>query len=734
MLKLFTGETWKHGEGTQALGIENGQSDFDFARRKGGPQRNGVTDWEPLIEEAREAFLRDLPNEKSLETARDRYREELALAAEEMRLWGAEYEKLHTGSLEEDRYRAIQDTGDVDIAKLFGVPVLYLPTDRFGQRLQMSLSRDLFDRIERGYFKRHPELPAGDLAPEGLMEELVYHRGVINPEGDSPVTGLTSEEIERYLSYKNLIGNDIYVRWGYQISQLQKIYENSKNIFERKKKELSSMRSTLFHLFPPLKTEAINPRTRKKEAAWKWLNNDARSFQIVMEAFADEAASQIAKIQKLHTEKAILDYFLPILPLVDQTLRFFPENKATACAEYRSRRFWDGVSRGVVSVAEIGGAAATGLGPVGTVVGSGIVGVALLIDYQRLQTQRDELARTKAHELASWTQNTRGTSTQSSQLIDQLERAYAWDEKWFLGQAGLSLAFTGYSSLKNLGAYARLPRALNRAQEAYISSARSVLGLRPLVPRSARHVSWSNHLLQLKQRFWLALRGHGVARYKLFRPLERRGLVPGGRHLTLAQRWNTPWIQSAFRAGPSFFHKPFAHVANKAASASATLLGGAFSTLAFVSGGGHGVLGKGLLVGFLAGGGSWLAGYFNEQLNLAVQELAWDSLQQQPELYEPLLRRVMSGQLSPQSLRAILLANATFQKKWVGELHASYQLVQAGKPPGELQKELRALRDQVQAEKDAAGPGDVLSHARHIQIHTLDKLIRELGNRGERRE
>lgn len=723
LLRMFNGAVIKDGAGLDAIGVRDGSTDFGFAREKGSPP------WEKVIAESRTAFSQMLQDFKthnedliSPEAAqnegtvralfRERYRQELVLAAKEMRRWGDRFEKINTSDTHEDRYQAIQQVPKHELCTLFGLSALQCPPG-IESPLHMSLMRDLFPKIKENYFKRHPELPKnGDFTPDMFMEELVMHRGVIG--GDKPVTGLEGAEIPRYKYYvSNWITQEIYVSWATQISKLQKIHEHTQNVYERPKAQLESMRAMLFHLFPPLRVQVAVAGTGESVPAWKWLEDDAAQFERVMQAYTQEAATLINQIQALDTEKEVLDFLLPVLPLVDQTLRFFPENKTQVCSEYGWRGFWKGTEQGSMAIAEVAASASMGLGPVGVAVGAGIFAVALTVDYQRLQQERAELARNKAHELASWSQVSLGTSAQTTRVVDQMDRAYGADVTAFYVRTGLTGAFAGYSALKNLAVLGRVPGAIAQGNKAYLASMRTA--------------SWKK-IRSAKPRIRLAAMrtgmktGRGFWRQILSR-LERQGVTSRSwPHRSLAERWNNPLLTDK-RWGVL---RPVVNVPG-AVVPWAFHYAGNLPFSFFRRTAGSGVLGMSYNSYVWASLATLTLGYVQENFNLAWKELAWDALKRDPYLYEPLMLRLMNGEMSPDALRAVVAADQKYRAVWEDAFKELVAKQNKNEIPVEaFVSEVKALRDAAEKERDRAGSDDRYIYPRQRLIHHADELLRNM--------
>lgn len=724
LLKLFIGD--KIGsDSLAALGVQEARGDFDglFRRRKSNPG------YESIIRDARVAYSKmllgfaennpQLVGDKADQPAvlqklfRQRYRQELAIAAAEMRRWGDEYERLNSGNTTEERYQAIQGAPRGELCKLFGLPPEYCPAD-LERGTAMSLMRDLFPMIKANYCRRHGIKTDVPLTPEMFLEELVMHKGVIG--GEQGVAGLESDEIARYKMYTSeWIPVEVYRDWAVRISKLQKIYEHTQNIYQRRKATLDRMRQMIFQLFPPLKVEVAAPGTRVAVPAWKWFNDDESHFNTVMSAYTAQATKLINQVQALEKEDAALDFLLPVLPLVDQTLRFFPENKKEVCAQQASRKFWDNVQTGAMAAGEFAGAAAMGLGPVGVAVGGGVFAVALTVDYLRLQRERAELARTKVHELASWSQVSAETSASGMRVVDAMERAYAADQTMFFVQAGLTAATAGFFGIKNIAAIGRIPGALNRASEAYIASFRAARGMKPM-----RAMNVWRYWTKLPGRITRVAMGDGKAWARLLKPLERRGLVTRWAHPTLAKLWSTPVIN-----GPGLWKMPI----NK----SVALVKWSWYMLAEfpASFAGRslmpGLVNKSWQAPLLVGGVSLIYGMIHEGLVDGVNEKLWDRVQMEPEIYEPLLLRVLNGELSPEAMRAVVDADLRYREIWDKALLDVKKDAEGQNISVETAKKtLTEWRGLIQSSIENGPKTDPYVFPRRKQVREIDKLLRKL--------
>ncbi len=720
LLRLFNGAPLKENLTLADLGVRENSIEFGFSKLKGAPA------WEKILAESRQAFsvmLEDfqsnnaslfpeataLGENKVRELFRSRYRDELYLAAKEMRRWGEEFELLTNGNTSEQRYQAIQAAPVGELCTLFQLSPQYC-NSALERGLQMSLMRDLFPKIKENYFRRHPGLNKHvSFTPQMFQEELVMHKGVIG--GDAPVPGLTSEEIQRYKTYLGYIPEEQYRAWAYRISSLQKVYEHTQNTLERRRSTLQSMRSMLLHLFPPLRMELAKPGSKNAEPVWKWFQGNAEQLNVVMEAYAEEAADLINELQGLESEKEVLDFTLPILPLVDQTLRFFPENKASVCSEYAARNFWKNAESGSLAAVEFAGAAAMGLGPVGVAVGAGVFAVALTVDYMRLQQQSAELARNKAHELASWSQVSLATSSEATALVEGLDRAYSADAAAFYLRAGLTASFVGAAAIKNLGLFGRIPGALAQGNEAYIAGVRAGVGL-PSMPAEGAWKYWSRFAGRVTR---VALKRDGKAWNRLLRPLVRQGFISSTwPHMTLAERWADPLLTS----NRWWIAKPLVNrtwgVARWGVDVlydmPASFLGRSF---------GPGVIGAAATssrdVMILAS----VVGFFNKTWHTNWNELAWEDLQDNAKLYEPLLLRVLNGELSPDALSALVYADQEYRKIWEGALR---------KIPvtDDYASKVLELRNLAEADLNRAGDNEKYSYPQRQAIKELDVLLRAI--------
>ncbi len=729
LLKLFTGE--KAPDSLASLGVRPAKGDFDglFHRRKSGP------DYDQIITEARRAFDKMLhgfaENNPQLvgeeqdpatlkKLFRQRYRQELAIAAVEMRRWGAEYARLNSGSSNEERFNAVQNAPHGELCKLFGVAPEDCPAD-LERGTAISLMRDLFPAIKKNYCRRHKIKEDVSLTPEMFLEELVMHKGVIG--GDTGVVGLEPDEIARYQMYTSgpnrWMTPETYRDFAMRISKLQKIHEHTLNIYERRKATLERMRQMLFHLFPPLKVDAVAPGQRWATPAWQWFEDDEAHFDTVMTAYTEQATKLINRVQALETPDAALDFLLPVLPLVDQTLRFFPENKKEVCAQQASRQFWEGVQSGTMMAGEFAGAAAMGLGPVGVAVGGGIFAVALTVDYMRLERERAELARTKVHELASWSQVSAETSANGIRLVDSMERAYAAEQTSFYVRAAITIATAGYSGIKNLAAIRRIPGALSRASGAYAAAFRAEKGW-----KSMRAFNQWRYWSRLKGRITqVVLRRDGKAWARLIMPLERAGLVTKWAHPTLAKLWNTPFLN-----GPGLWKVPI----NKSVAM-------AKWSWYMLSEGPASLVGRSMVPGLVntawevpmvMGGVSAVFGMVRENLYDGVNEKFWDHLQNEPEIYEQLLVRVLNGELSPEGLRAVIDADLRYRQIWDTALLELKQEAEAEKVSIEEAKTtLRGWRYQIEASILMGGDKakeDTYAFPRRQQVRQIDKLLQKL--------
>jgi hypothetical protein len=742
LLKLFQGSMGKE-DSLSALGVKDSFHEFDrlFTNHK------KVPDWSTVVHESRAAFFTMLngfanSNPDLLETEkksdpnylrvlfRERYRQEFLIAAKEMRKWEEEYERLTTGSATEDRYNAIRGAPPSELCALFGLPPDACPK-RLEAGLATSLMRDLFPRIKQGYLQRHAPLKlksetdtqyqarlqaiskGTQITPEMFLEELVMHKGVIG--GDAPVAGLDSEELLRWQKYRQYIPEEQYRLWASRVSSLQKVYEHTLNISDRRQSTLSSMRSILFHLFPPLRVEAPNPRTGKKEQSWSWVSDAPSDFDLVMDAYVSEATRLMNDVQGLSSEEDVVDYFLPILPLVDQTLAFFPENKRSVCDAFSSKHFWENVETATVVGLEVGGAAAMGLGPAGVAVGAGAVAIALTVDYSRLRQEGLELARSKAHELASWSQVNLETSSRSTATVDALEKAYLGSQTTFAVRAGLTAATAGFFGVKNLAAFTRLPRSVSAARNAYITGMRADLGLKALPP---------THLWRYGSRFpgritRAVFKLDGKAYDKLMRPLDRAGFVSKWVHPTLAERW----------AGVTF-NKAHPLLSARAKSAAvwkwslnvfaenpASLLG--YSN-------GLGVVGKSLAAAsftsvlyLLRHSAERLLGFGPE-----AEELFWNHLAAEPERYEPLMLRVLNAEMSSETLLAVIRADSAFRKQWED---TTLKLVKDPSfPRDQVIQELEKMRSDLEASLAQGTQDGPYVFPRKRMLRELDRRLREM--------
>ncbi len=724
LLKLFNGEKIP-SDSLAALGVQEAKGDFDalFARRKGGPP------YAQILSDARGAFGKMLAgfaennpklvganadNPAALQKLfRQRYRQELALAAKQMQSWGDEYERLNSGSTTEERYQAIQGAPRGELCKLFGLPPEHCPAS-LERGTAMSLMRDLFPQIKHNYCQRHGLKGDVTLTPEMFLEELVMHKGVLG--GSVPVLDLTSEEINRYRMYtREWITPEIYRIWAGRISALQKIHEHTQNIYVRRKDTFAQMRQLMFQLFPPLKVEVAEPGTRAVVPAWKWFEDREDHFNAVMGAYTQQAVALINEVQALDSDSAALNFLLPVLPLVDQTLRYFPENKKEVCSQQASRKFWEGVQTGALATGEFAGAAAMGLGPVGVAVGGGVFAVALTVDYSRLQREGAELARSKAHELSSWSQVSAETSANGMRVVDVMARTYGADQTLFFIQAGLTAATAGYFGVKNIAAIGRIPGALHRGSEAYIAGFRVAKGLRPL-----RATNQWRYWTRLPGRMTRSAMGNRQSWELLLKPFERRGFVTAWAHPTLMKLWSTPIIK-----GPGLWKMPI----NKAAA----LTRWSWSMLAEFP---ACLVGKSLMPGLVnttwqaplvAGGISLVYAMVREGLVDGVNEKFWDRLQMEPEIYEPLLLRVLNGELSPEGMRAVVEADLRYREIWDNALGELKQEAMAENVSIEGAKDtLAQWRDQIQGTLDQGPKTDVHAFPRRQQVREIDRLLQRL--------
>jgi hypothetical protein len=745
LLKLFHQGALR-GDTLSSLGIEEKHSEFDqlFARRKGIPH------WEPLIQESKAAFSSMLEGFASAhaewvtpETAKDeqalrvlfreRYRQELVLAAEEMRRWGNAFKELTTGTELDEVSSAIRSTPPGELCRLFGLDGGHCPPG-VENALSMQLMRDLFPEIRYGYLSRHLERQKGEdarsfhdrvvrtakttlLTPAMFMEELVMHKGIIGSEEGA--SGLTSEEIVRFKKYERSIPSDQYLAWARSISQLQKIHEHTQNIYARRKSSLEEMRSILLHLFPPLKVEAVNPHTGQKQLAWEWFSNNPGDFDLVMNAYIEQATQSINEIQALETEAEVLDHLLPVLPLVDQTLHLFPEHKKTTCTEYAAREFWEKMSQRTLAVAELGGAAAMGLGPVGVAVGAGTVGLAIAMDYQSLKRKSEELARTKAHELASWSQVSLTTSSASTATIDSLEKAYAAEQSAFAFRTGISAAFAGYSALKNVAVLARVPRALGQANAVHIAGTRSLLGLPPLPPPEGFFRYWS----RFGSRFTRSIfRLDKKAYAELVLPLERQGLLHSWAHPTLAMRWN-----AAVAGSGRLWAAKWAGTKSLAVGRWAWDLLKEYPASFIGKSIGVGLPGQAVQFYFLWGGAQFMTGTLLDYFVHLKKEHFWDLLSSDPERFEPLMLRVLNGELSSDGLIALIEADEHLRETWWKANEAVFkEEFTAEFTRDDAIERLKALHAEATRELSLVSPNDIYQFPRQRQLRELAKRIRDL--------